>query len=163
MDTKDQKTYEIGYLLSPFIPAEQLEEAVAKMFKTNIEAKKGVVTTTVAPKMRPLAYAVAKMVDNKKSVYRDAYFGAVRFEAIPSDITAIKEAFDKDANVVRFLIIVAPKGSEIVTPKRVMTPRRTTTRASAESITSTEDKPAVVVMSKEDIDKEIEGLISEAV
>lgn len=151
-DVKDAKTYEIGYLLTPFLQAEKVEEAVEAMYKALIDDLGGLIIVKTAPKMRPLSYPVSKFISNKKSTVGEAYFGAVKFQISPEKIRTIKEVLEKDNNVVRFLIVGVPKNSE-----RVIVPRTTTKRASvdvkAEGVEKGEE------MTNEQIDKEIEGLL----
>ena len=148
---KDAKTYEIGYLLTPFFPAEGLEETVEAMYKSWITDLGGELVFKTVPKMRALAYAVDKFINNKKSTFKEAYFGAIKFQISPEKIRSIKEIIEKDPNIVRFLMINVPKNSE-----RVYIPRGTGIRH-ARPVEGKAEKGEE--MSSEEIDKEIEGLL----
>ena len=148
--TPEVKTYEVGYLLTPFLPAEQVEEVAQAMYKSLIEDLGGKALFKTTPKMRPLAYPVSKIISNKKSTVSEAYFGAVKFEIFPEQIRTIKEILDKDDRVIRFLIIGIPKNSE-----RIVFTRRPAAKVEEGAVKGEE-------MNKEEIDKEIEGLLEPA-
>ena len=63
--------------------------------------------------MRPLAYEVKKEVGSKTSRFSDAYFGATRFTAKPAAIAAIKETLDAAEQILRFMIIIAPRENPV--------------------------------------------------
>ena len=119
LDLKDPKIYEVGYLLVPFLPADQVAGEVTKIIKSVVLAQKGEITSEIDPVSIRLAYTVTKNLANKNNKFNDAYFGAIRFKLTPNSISAIKASLDKDLNVLRYLIIFLPKGSEnMVAPKR---------------------------------------------
>ena len=155
LNEKEPKLYEIGYLLSPLVPEEGLIGAVNDNLRQPIEAAGGAVVSETAPTMRSLAYQVKKEVGSKRTKYQDAYFGALRFSAAPKAISQIKEAIDRLENVLRFMIIIAPKDNP---------PRRAPRRPQAAKVVVVDEaglvaeKPAP--MSTEDIDKEIEGMLA---
>ena len=155
-EVKDAKTYEIGYLLTPFLTAEKADEAVEAMYKTLIDDLGGLSVFKTSPKMRPLAYPVSKFISNKKSTVSEAYFGAVKFQISPEKIRTIKELLEKDNNVVRFLIVNIPKNSErIIIPTGVMSKRIVSdVPSSGEEVVIKGEE-----MTNEEIDKEIEGLL----
>lgn len=154
LEMKEAKTYEIGYLLSPFFPAEKVEETVEAMYKTLITDLGGELVFKTTPKMRPLSYPVSKFISNKKSTFNEAYFGAVKFQLSPENIRTIKEQLEKDNNIIRFLIVSIPKNSDrVVAPRGVMTKK-------VQSVATKEDGAEKgEEMTNEEIDKEIEGLL----
>ncbi len=159
----EPKIYEIGYLLVPFIPAEAVGEAVTKEIKAKILALGGTVTSEMDPVMTKLAYTVRKTIANKINKFNDAYFGALRFK-LPADRTiTLKEELRKSDQLLRFLLIVLPKGSEIIVVPRRTYQRRDNRPFEIERIEKKEElKPE---LTKEEIgkeiDKEIENLLEE--
>ncbi len=150
------KTYEIGYLLSPLVPAEGLEEMVDALYRAAIEEQGGKLIFKTTPKLRPLAYPVTKMSANKKISYTDGYFGAVKFQLTAEALVSVKLAFDKQDTILRSLIITIPKGADrALSPRRNLGARRP---KSAEAVPGSEIDHNLE-MSKEEIDKEIEGLL----
>ena len=152
---QEVKTYEIGYLLTPFLSAEKVEETAEVMYKTLVDELDGLIMIKTAPKMRPLSYPVAKFINNKKSTVSEAYFGAVKFQISSEKIRTIKERLEKDNNVIRSLIVNIPKNSErVIVPVGVMTKRI--------NLDAPKKKEPVIKgeeMTNEEIDKEIEGLL----
>jgi ribosomal protein S6 len=153
----EQKTYELGYLLSPFLPEEGIEEAVGRIFKATIESFGGTVTTSPAPRMRKLAYTISILRGPKQGAYSDAYFGALRFQASGEAIKKISDALDKTQEVVRFIVLALPKNVGPMTLKHTAPARMTTTPNPVAEDVAPKEKPE---LSEADIDKEIEGLLS---
>ena len=173
--TDERKIYELGYLLVPYLSTRDvsLGEAggpgdvlsmVDSAIKAKIEAAGGEFTSGLDPVMTRLAYTITKVINNKHTNFSDAYFGALRFKAEPGAIKKLEVGWKKDDDIIRFLLISLPKGSEnIVAPKRVFA------RLSAQ--TGGEDKPFAIerlmpekveersVLSAEELDKEIDKLV----
>jgi ribosomal protein S6 len=166
-NTDERKIYEIGYLLAPYLPSEGISGSAETIIKSKIEVAGGEVTSALEPVMTRLAYTITKVINNKHTKFSDAYFGALRFKALGEMVKKLEADWKKDDNIVRFLLITLPKGSEnIVAPKRVF--------ARSAGSTSHEDKPFEierimpvkeddkVVLSAEDLDKEIDKLVEPA-
>ncbi len=108
VETKAQ-IYEIGYLLTPFLPEEKIPETVDQLIKAAITKAGGEVVSETMPKMIALAYPIAKVLDNKKNVFQDAHFGAVKFEAASEVVPALLKIWQGTAEIVRFLVIKSYK------------------------------------------------------
>ncbi|MCX6731415.1 MAG: 30S ribosomal protein S6 [Candidatus Parcubacteria bacterium] len=105
----EQKMYEIGYLLSPLIPEEKLDEEIGSLRKL-IEDKKGFILNEGRPKMQKLAYPIKKL--------ETAYFGWIKFTADPSSLPEIKSP-----QIIRFLItevIKTPPAKKIIKKKKTL-------------------------------------------
>jgi len=154
LEQKEAKTYEIGYLLTPFLPLEKVEETVEALYKSWIEDLGSLMIVKTSPRMRSLAYPVSKFISNKKSTFKEAYFGAVKFQASPEKIRTIKELAEKDNNIIRFLIVSVPKNAErVIAPRGAMGKRVRPATAKEDGVVKGEE------MTSEEIDKEIEGLL----
>ena len=149
--------YEVGYLLSPMVPE---EDAVAKAdegVRMAIEQAPAVVTSAVHPKRRPLAYAVGKSVNHKRTSFREAYFGSFRFEAMSDALVNLKKSLDESDLVIRFIIVSVPRRAELP-----IVPRRAPVRRAATQSSDKVATPEKAQISEEEIDKEIEGLLAPA-
>ncbi|MCX6712738.1 MAG: 30S ribosomal protein S6 [Candidatus Vogelbacteria bacterium] len=154
LEAKELKTYEVGFLLSPFLPLEKVEETVEAMYQAWVLDLGGEIVVKHAPKMRTLAYPVAKFINNKKSSFKEAYFAAVKFKISPEKIRTQKELIEKDGNVIRFLVVIIPKNSDrIVIPRGIRRDWAKPVFTPGEKVEKGEE------MSSEQIDKEIEGLL----
>ncbi len=163
MDKVDErKIYEIGYLLVPYLPAEEVIKTVEKLIKTPIETAGGEITSDLEPKMLHLAYVITKIIDNKHTKFSDAYFGALRFKVLPQMAVKLEANWAKEDNLVRLLLISMPKGSEnIVVPKRSFA-RRDDKPFEIERLMPKKEEEKTVLSSEEldkEIDKEIDKLV----
>ncbi|MFA6416112.1 MAG: 30S ribosomal protein S6 [Candidatus Paceibacterota bacterium] len=151
--------YEIGYLLNPLIPAEGVSAEADKALRTPIEALGGEVTSQLMPFMRPLAYAVSKSIGSKRSSYKDAYFGALRFELTSDKIADLKDALDKSEMILRFLLIRLPKNAERVINFTYRKPASRHEGSADRPVAKEAEAIEKVEINEEQIDKEIEDLL----
>lgn len=100
---KDNKIYEINYLITPLIPEDKVMEEVA-VFRKIIEDNKGFILTENQVKMQGLSYTIKK--------FDNAYFGWFRFSAGADVVDNIKNGFSKNEKILRSLVIEVGKGGE---------------------------------------------------
>jgi small subunit ribosomal protein S6 len=144
---QEQKMYEIGYLLSPLVPEEKLDEEISALRKL-IEDRKGFIMNEGRLKSRKLAYPINK--------FETAYFGWMKFLVNPEDVSKVKSSFKNPPSaqggggdkIIRFLItqIIAEKTAPIITKKIVK----------KKKVAVPKPKPEIKI---EEIDKKIEELI----
>jgi ribosomal protein S6 len=100
--------YEIGYHLLPTVADDALPAAVKEL--TDVLAENGAqMVGEQAPVRMPLAYTLTKRVAGKITGFDEANFGWVAFEMPRANIARVKEAFDANPNVLRFLIITTSR------------------------------------------------------
>lgn len=102
--------YEVGYLVLPSIPEEGLNAVVDKM-KAVVEKAGGKTLDGEAPFKQELTYTMSKTVGASKYVANEAYLGWMKFELEPVSAPEVKVEFDKIDEILRFLIIKAPRES----------------------------------------------------
>lgn len=113
----DNKIYEIGYLLSPFISEDKLDGEVFNVRKA-IEDSRGFIVSEGYPKRQKLAYIIQRPGKEK---FFDAYFGWVKFMAESESVLDMKNILDKNSGLIRFLIIKTVKESAVLPrAKRVL-------------------------------------------
>jgi ribosomal protein S6 len=149
LDIKEPKFYEVGYLLVPFFGETEKADMVQKEIKAVIEAVGAKPGSEVAPVMKNLAYPIRKMLNNKYDLFRQAYFGAVRFEADPATVPVISKNFQKSEAIIRFLLIEMPKPTPLKKKK-------TTTLVADEAPVVV---PPSIETDEQAIDKEIDELL----
>ncbi|MBX4206502.1 30S ribosomal protein S6 [Candidatus Parcubacteria bacterium] len=110
------QVYELGYLLLPSITEDQLEGAEDALKKA-VSAAGGTEIASESPEKIDLAYTMTKTVGVSRYVVNDAYIGWVKFEAEPSAAAGVKEAVSKMEEVLRFLLIKAPRESDFTFAK----------------------------------------------
>jgi len=97
---KENKTYEINYLITPLIPEDKVAEEAAVLRKI-IEDNKGFVVGEDQPKTQKLSYPIKK--------FDSAYYGWFKFSAGAESIDNIKNGFNKNEKILRALVTEAGK------------------------------------------------------
>lgn len=100
--------YELGYLILPSIPEDKLED-VTSLIRKVIITQDGLEIDAESPLKQDLAYSMSKTIGASRYVVSDAYLGWIKFEAEPAKILAIKDGVEKIGEVLRFLLIKAPR------------------------------------------------------
>lgn len=107
-DRKENQVYELGYLILPSIAEENLSNVVDTI-KGIIKKNGGEEIASENPIKFDLAYTMSKVIGARKYVVDDAYIGWVKFEALPSATLKINEAVKGLDEVLRFLLVKAPR------------------------------------------------------
>lgn len=94
--TKDQKLFELSYMLSPQIKDEEVS-AYADKIKSIISQDKGAINKEQIPQKRKLAYPIGNQ--------RQGYFGFVHFYFAPKHIEDMRKKLFLDTNILRHLVI----------------------------------------------------------
>jgi ribosomal protein S6 len=152
-DNVDSKVsiYEVGYIMVPSIPEENLGGEVTT-FKDSLIEKGAVFISDEYPKMMELAYEMSRSIANKKQKFSYGYFGWVKFEATTDNAKIIKDYLDKNETLVRYLMIKTVRENTMSTKRvygKVDSSKRRSTPKTEES------QP----INEEVIDKEIDALV----
>lgn len=142
----DQKTYEIGYLLTPLLPEDKVAEEVSVLRKL-IDDNSGFIMSEDHAKMQRLAYPVARN--------SSAYLGRIKFYAKSETVDKIKESFEKSDKTLRFLLTKTSKETAAQPSRRI----RKIVKPAAATISEEEKKP----IKPEEVDKKLEELIKEPI
>lgn len=151
----NSRVYEVGYLLLPTISEEEIP-AIYTNLKDLVSSLGGEVISDEMPKMIPLAYTMAKVIQNVRSKFDSAYFGWVKFDMSPEKVSELKKKLDVDTNFIRFLILKTVKENTIAAKRFIHKDSRrkiVTTKKEDENETSTP-------IDKEEIDKEIDAMVA---
>src|SRR3989338_1410028 len=100
--------YELGYLILPSLAEDRVLQA-AEAIKSLVSANDGRVFAGEDPIKIDLAYTMSKTVGASKYVVNEAYIGWVKFELEPEKLGGVKVGVEKMNEVLRFLLIKAPK------------------------------------------------------
>lgn len=101
---KDNRTYEINYLISPLVPEDKVADEVS-VFRKIIEDNKAFVVSEDQAKMQKLAYSIKG--------FESAYFGWLRFSAKTDVVENIRKEFSKNEKVLRALVTDASKEESV--------------------------------------------------
>jgi ribosomal protein S6 len=109
-DHKEAQVYELGYLVLPSIPEESLADVVSTL-QGIVKKSGGVEIASEEPIKIDLAYTMSKVVGARKYVVNEAFIGWMKFEVEPSIVEAIKADVEKLDEILRCLLIKAPRES----------------------------------------------------
>jgi len=109
-DHKEANVYELGYLVLPSIPAENLPSVVSKL-NSIVEKAGGKLLDGENPEMEALAYSMSKTVGARKYIVDEAYIGWMKFEARPDMVGVIDAGIKASEEILRHLLIKAPRES----------------------------------------------------
>lgn len=98
------KVYEVGFHIAPFVGEENVLHEVSRI-KDALDAIKAEVISEDFPRLRALAYPIAKIIKGDKKVSTEAYFGWIKFEVASDKIEGFKKEIEKIDNVIRSLVI----------------------------------------------------------
>ena len=157
-EIKDEKqAYELGFLLSPLVVADQAVATVDKLLKSALLAIGGEVEREEAPQLIPLAYPLKRTIDNRGTIFREAYFGVIYFRAEPLAMASLETDWQCLPELVRHLLIRrSPADLRWHANQAALATRPALARTSLPAGEKMSDK-----INEEAIDKEIEGLLAE--
>lgn len=107
-DHKKGGVYEVGYLVLPSVPEDNLSNVVSKIVSI-IEKAGGKTLDSEAPYLEKLAYSMSKTVSARKYVVDEAYIGWMKFEAESGVVEGIKGEIEKIEEILRILLIKVPR------------------------------------------------------
>lgn len=151
----NSRIYELGYNLVPTI--EEIDVPIQYgNLKELVSSFGGSIIADDMPKMIQLAYPMLKVVANVRSKYTNAYFGWIKFTMDTDKVLELKKKLDLDPKIIRFLILKTVKENTIAA-KRFVGRDATHRRIPSMHTKTTEE---AVPINKEEIDKEIDALVS---
>ena len=150
---KEGRIYELAYLFVPTLTEESVAAAFGNL-KGLLENHGAAFISEEMPKLTELAYQMSRIIENKKTWFDTAYFGWIKFEMEPSEIAGIEETLSRDETIVRFMTIKTVRESTMSSKKVHREYKKRTT-------TPAEGEEAAVPMNKEEVDKQIDALVTE--
>jgi ribosomal protein S6 len=102
--TEKATVYEVAFHIVPTVSPEKLP-AELDAVKAILGGVGATIISEEAPKLRPLAYTMVKVVGPNRHKFDTAYFGWVKFEADASAVAEVKKAMDASDKVIRHLIV----------------------------------------------------------
>lgn len=107
-ETREPVVYELGFLILPSIPEDKLSN-ITDAIRKIISKEGGTALDAEAPFKQNLAYAMSKTVGASRYIVSDAYLGWIKFEIDRARISMIKAGVEKIDEILRFLLIKAPR------------------------------------------------------
>lgn len=155
----EKRTYEVGYLLVPTLTEEQVPEKVNSL-KDTVEKAGGALLSGEEPKLIELAYDMTHETvgsDRKRSIFSKAYFGFIKFEAMGDVAVLIKQELDKEVELLRFMIIKAPKETVFASAKAA---QLAIAKKRETSVKKEEKREEAEPISEVELDKAIDELVT---
>lgn len=146
-----KKIYEIGYHVLPNLSSEELSKVVDGI-KANLAKFESEIISEQHPANMHLSYDIVKEIDNKNRKFSESFFGWVKFEMDPSKVEALGEMMDKNANILRYILIKTVRENTLAGIK--LAPRGGSRRSSNES-------ENVAPIDETVVDKKIDEMIDE--
>ena len=143
---RDNKIYEINYLMTPLVPEDKVAEETS-VFRKIIEDNKGFVVGEDQPKRQKLSYSIKK--------FDSAYYGWFKFSVGAESVDNIKNSFNKSENILRSLITEAGKEKIAQFAPRHSVGAVKQEGSSSETVEKVEIKP-------EQIDQKLEEILKES-
>lgn len=101
---EERAHYELAFHILPTVVEGEVPDVFAAV-KDMIAKADGTVTDEEAPQRFELAYEIVKHVEGKNRKFTSAYFGWVRFTAVPSAAHSIAHAVETRPDTLRHLLI----------------------------------------------------------
>lgn len=157
-DTPEElKIYELGYLLAPTIPEEDIGGENVKV--KDVLEKAGFIMSSDEPAMRTLAYEMSAVIGGKKRRFRTAYFGSIVFQTGAASVADVKMALGKNENVTRSLILHRTKESLLPSKRKILVaPRGAEEKEAGRKKQSERAEKAI---DEVELDKKIEEMVAE--
>ena len=124
-DQAERDVYETSYLVLPSV-SEDNHPSIVDTIKKAFSRAGGVEVDGETPFKHPLAYPMSKTVGASKYIVNEAYIGWVKFdlpaealaqEGVEHPIQKIKAEIEKIPEVLRFLIVKAPRKTDFTFAK----------------------------------------------
>lgn len=158
-DIKENKVYEASFHIAPNITEDNVAN-IAKDITSKISGFGGEIIADGAPIMKTLAYSISKTVKSEKSNYNRAYFGWVKFALDPDSVLKVKEMFDTDEHILRYLIISTVRESTLVADREKRSPaNKTEEESDTKTQSDTKKDKKTDAKTKADVDKAIDELV----
>ncbi len=163
----DGRIYELAYLFVPTLEETQAMSRFSEL-KTMLSDMGAEVISEDIPRLMDLAYEMHRTIANKKTWFDTAYFGWIKFELDPSQVVTIDEKLARDETVLRFMVIKTVRENTFTAKKPFTTRRRTEKKDGEEdgvvvedTATDTVEPAAEEPIAPEELDKQIDALITE--
>ena len=107
-ESGESTIYELAYLILPSIGEDKVGD-VSAAIKKLIEKEGGEEIDGEEAFKQDLSYEMSKTVGASRYVVSDAYLGWIKFECSPENILVIKDAVEKMSEILRVLVVKAPR------------------------------------------------------
>lgn len=152
----EPRVYELGFHILPTVNEEDLgtERDALVAFITDLG---GIVVSEEQAQLINLAYPMDKVINNKRNIFNQAYFGWIKFTLTGEGAESLKDQVDAQAAVLRSLIIKTVKENTIYSEN----PFKTATNSDYADV-EFEEEIATEEVSEEVVSEESEEVSTDA-
>lgn len=111
LDEKVVQSYELAFHVLPTIAEGEVSSVFDKL-KAFIKKEGGEIFGEESPERFELAYEVVKHLEGKNRRFKSAYFGWVRFKAVPESAVSINNEVAQNPTLLRHLLIKLTRTEE---------------------------------------------------
>lgn len=101
---KHTDIYEVGYLLNPTIPEDQVAAIETDMHEKITDAD-GEIVASQSPEMRELSYEIEVKDEGEKRQFSRGQFGWVQFAIKAEQVDDVEKIFINSEDVIRHLLV----------------------------------------------------------
>ena len=156
IDKAENRVYELGFHFLGNIAEERLPAEVT-VIKDTLESRGAVFISEEIPRLKQLSYPIIKISGPKRTKFSNAYFGWLKFEIDPKELTEIKKTLERSENILRFLLVKTVRESTLAVIKA---PSYRMEFKPIPTVDSRKDESKVEI-SEAEIDKKIEEMVAE--
>ncbi len=98
------RTYEIGYLIAPTVPEDEVEEIESQLHSAITDAD-GEVLASETPEARDLAYTMEATTSAGEREFERGQFGWVQFSVDTENLDDIESVTEEEADVMRTMTL----------------------------------------------------------
>jgi len=113
-DTTEDQVYELSFIFDNKLTESAASEKLEAL-KELIASQNGGFISEEVPYKRELAYEMTRVQHNLNVKFEAGYFGWVKFEISPENISQIDKVLKLDEEIVRFMIIKTERGDDVFT------------------------------------------------
>lgn len=147
------QVYEVGFHIIPVVEEEGAKKEASEI-KALITKGGGQIISEQSPELKTLSYEIIKNTDSKNIRFSKAFFGWVKFEADPVEVTEIQSGLKGMNNILRFIVVKTVKENTIFS--KIADSKREVAESDVPAVAETAPVAGIV---EADMDKSIEALI----
>jgi ribosomal protein S6 len=109
----EPRVYELGYHILSSVDEGNVEKEREALVAI-ITKFKGTVISEEMPALINLAYPMDKVINNKRNIFSQAYFGWIKFDLSPEVVIEFEKEIDAIESILRFILIKTIKENTII-------------------------------------------------
>ncbi len=156
---EDSKVYEVGFHIAPIVGEDNLSHEVS-LIRDVLDTSKAEVVSEDFPRLVSLAYPLSKVIKGTKRVFKEAYFGWIKFEVVTEQVATVAAEVEKLENVLRSIVVKTVRentlhGAKFATKEQMKGAFKKEDEVAPEAVKEEEKEK----LTPEELDKTIDDLV----